>query len=237
MEIKNSNWFAAGPEIQKALLLLSDGAFRLYFYICLNASRKTGRISISYLDLATRLGRSRRSIASHFNELRQQGICRMNPAVNQHHRTEIEVCDEFWPYTRANSSIGRAENEQYLTHIKAFLAKRACVRSDFEAAEEGVIANFIAQQIPLRQIERAIALGCCRKYVSLLNGTDSGPIFSIAYFREVIEEVCDPEIPSGYWSYVMPELENLERKWLTKQKETADAKHAIAAEQKNKETR
>ncbi len=82
----------------------------------------------------------------------------MNPAVNQHHRTEIEVCDEFWPYTRANSSIESSESEQYLAHIKTFLSKRACVRSDFEAADERTIANLLAQQVPLERIERAIAL-------------------------------------------------------------------------------
>jgi hypothetical protein len=73
--------------------------------------------------------------------------------------------------------------------------------------------------------------------VSLLNGTDSGPIFSIAYFLEVIEEVRDPKIPSGYWSYVMPELQKLEKKWLKKQEKTADAKRATAADRKIKETR
>jgi len=42
MEIKHSNWFAAGQEVQRALLLLSDGAFRLYFYLCFTANRSTG---------------------------------------------------------------------------------------------------------------------------------------------------------------------------------------------------
>ena len=78
MEIKQSNWFAAGHEVQQALLLLSDGAFRLYFYICLNASRRTGRISISYQELALSIGRSRRSIGSHFEELRRLEICRIS---------------------------------------------------------------------------------------------------------------------------------------------------------------
>ena len=73
MEIKHSIWFAAGPEVQRALLSLSDGAFRLYFYLCLNASRRTGRISLSYADLAHTLERSRRSISSHFDQLRHQG--------------------------------------------------------------------------------------------------------------------------------------------------------------------
>lgn len=237
MEIKHSKWFAAGPEVQRALLLLSDGAFRLFLYICLNAGRSTGRLSMSYFDLANRLGRSRRSIASHFDELRRQGICRMHPAVNQHQCTEIEVCDEFWPYTREPSNIQPSENEQYLARIKAFLSKRACVQSTFTAADEKSVANLNAHQVPIELVERAIALGCCRKYVSLLNGSDSGPIFSLAYFRDVIEEVQDPEIPSGYWNYITPELEHLEKKWTEEQAKVAGANAASASRLKSTETR
>lgn len=237
MEIKHSNWFAAGPEVQHALLLLSDGAFRLFFYICLNASRSTGRLSMSYFDLANGLGRSRRSIASHFDELRRQGICRMHPAVNQHQRTEIEVCDEFWPYSRDLSNIQTSEKDKYLARIKAFLSKRACVQSTFTAADERTVANLNARQVPIALVERAIALGCCRKYVSLLNGTDSGPIFSIAYFRDVIEEVQDPEIPSGYWNYITPELERLEKKWIEEQAKVAGADTASTSRPKSTETR
>jgi hypothetical protein len=237
MEIKHSNWFAAGPEVQRALLLLSDGAFRLYLHICLSASRKSGRVSMSYLDLAHALGRSRRSIASHFDELRRLGICHMHPAVNQHRCTQIEVCDDFWPYTKTHCGTQPSECEQYLAQIQTCLGKRACVRSTFTAADETFAKSLLTQQVPLESIERAIALGCCRKYVSLLNGTDRGPILRLAYFRDLIEEVCDPEIPSGYWDYVIPQLEHLEKKWLANQDSPADAKAASAGESKNKETR
>ena len=33
-------WFAAGAEVQKAMELLSDGAFRLFIYLCLNARQR-----------------------------------------------------------------------------------------------------------------------------------------------------------------------------------------------------
>jgi hypothetical protein len=68
-------------------------------------------------------------------------------------------------------------------------------------------------------------------------GTASDPIFSLLYFRDVIEEVRDPEVPAGYWSYIMPELENLERKWHAKQILVADADIAPAGRPKSKETR
>lgn len=237
MEIKQSNWFAAGHEVQQALLLLSDGAFRLYFYICLNASRRTGRISISYQELALSIGRSRRSIGSHFEELRRLEICRICPAANQHHRTEIEVCDAYWPYTKFAPGGESAEYSQYLLRIKNLLAIRVCVQTSVSGADEKLAGDLYARRVPIEQIERSIALGCCRKYVSLLNGTSSGPIFSLAYFRDLIDEVGDPEVPVGYWSYVMPELEHLGKKWIAQSNPAADAKTALATAPKNKETR
>jgi len=95
----------------------------------------------------------------------------------------------------------------------------------------------LARDVSFEQIQRAIALGCCRKYVSLLNGSNNEPINSLGYFRELIEEAEDSETPAGYWSYVMPELKHLETKWLSKVKDAADAKLALASAPKTKETR
>lgn len=237
MEIKHSNWFASGPEIQRALISLSDGAFRLYFYLCLNASRRTGRISMSYADLAHTLERSRRSISSHFDELRCRGICIIQPAVNQHHCTEIEIADEFWPYTKTNTGSQPSKGEVNLRQIKSFLTARLCVQCAFTAADQKFAAELLAQDVALDRIERAIALGCCRRYISLLNGTASEPIFSLLYFRDVIEEVRDPELPTGYWSYILPELQHLEKKWQGRQLLVAHAEVAPAGGSKSKETR
>jgi hypothetical protein len=161
----------------------------------------------------------------------------MTPAVNQHRCTEVEICDDFWPYTKTERGIQPSESARYIASIRCFLSKRACVRSGFTAADEKFAGDLMAQNVPLERIERAIALGCCRKYVSLLNGTDSDIIFSFAYFRDVIEEVCDPEIPSGYWDYVTPELLHLEKKWAEKQNAVAGAKPASAPGPKTEETR
>ena len=48
-------------------------------------------------------------------------------------------------------------------------------------------------EVSVDQIEQAIALACCRKYVGLLNGTDNEVIRRFSYFRDAIEEVRDPE--------------------------------------------
>ena len=43
LRLKNTrNWFAAGVEVQQALEILTDGAFKVFMHLCLNAERKTG---------------------------------------------------------------------------------------------------------------------------------------------------------------------------------------------------
>ena len=128
MKVKASSWFAAGPEVSRALLLLSDGAFRLYFYVCLNANRENGCLTISYLSVARALAKSRRSIAAYFKELRRTEVCLVRTAVNQRRDSEIEICDDFWPYTRLERSLKSSDNERYLLGIRSLLDARACVR-------------------------------------------------------------------------------------------------------------
>jgi hypothetical protein len=61
--LKNpKGWFASGAEIEKALTLLSDGAFKLFVYLCLHASRQTGSLNLPQAKLASQLGKSRRRI-------------------------------------------------------------------------------------------------------------------------------------------------------------------------------
>jgi len=56
--LKNSmGWFAAGVEVAKVLNVLSDGAFRLFVYVCLNARRDTGTFKITQTELARNLKR------------------------------------------------------------------------------------------------------------------------------------------------------------------------------------
>ena len=37
-----TGWFAVGREMEQALATLSDGAFKLYAYLCLHAKRMSG---------------------------------------------------------------------------------------------------------------------------------------------------------------------------------------------------
>lgn len=241
MQIKESGWFAAGGEVQKALYLLSDGGFRLYFHLCITANRRTARVFIDYGELAKKLDRSRRYISKHFNELRTSSVCQvMSAAKNQHSRTEVEICDQFWPYTKERSAHEPSEWSGYRAAIKSMLSKRACINCDFTATDEQFAAEVFRCGVSLEQIEQAIALACCRKYVGLINGTDNEMIRRFSYFRDTIKEVRDPDADprqSGLLKQRLLSAEYYEEKWLIERGGTAGAHFASAARPKSKETR
>ena len=56
--LKNpKGWFAAGAEVERAMEVLSDGAFKLFVYLCLNARRDTGVLATTQTELARSLRR------------------------------------------------------------------------------------------------------------------------------------------------------------------------------------
>lgn len=226
VQIKRSGWLAAGDEVRRALEMLSDGAFRVYFHLCMSADRNRGIISVNYGDLATTLQRSRRSISTYMDELRRLGICTIRAAANQHAKSEIEICDEFWPYTKASGPSGDVQGNQYVNRIQSLLAERACVRCSFTGADRRLGTDLAERRVNLEQVERGIELGCTRKYVSLLNGSERQLILSFAYFREPIEEAGDEGTPAGYWDYIHSLLKRLEARW--EQTQAANAKSASA---------
>jgi hypothetical protein len=206
-----------------ALSLLSDGAFKLYLFLCLRAERRSGTISISYAETATALGKSRRSVNTYFDELRDHGVCEMQAAINQHGTNAITICDNFWPYTRATSNPPTQDQSVYFRGIKSLLSARACVRCSFSAGDQKLSASYFHRGITLEQLEHAIALGCSRKYLSWLNGADYKPIVSLHYFADLVEEACDEDTPTGYRDYLLAKLKKLESSWLERRGETHSA--------------
>ena len=93
-------WFPAGDCVRRARNTLSDGAFKLYISISLDADPNTGRCEGTHQQLATLLRKSKRIIGVYVREIEGKGVCHVRPAANQHARTVFEVCDEYWPYHR-----------------------------------------------------------------------------------------------------------------------------------------
>jgi hypothetical protein len=75
---ESTGWFAAGNSFRRALPLLSDGAFKMFSYICLD-----------------------------IRELEYKGVCNVRHGKNQYARTCFEIRDEYWPYTRMTDGTPR----------------------------------------------------------------------------------------------------------------------------------
>jgi hypothetical protein len=143
--------------------------------------------------------------------LRQQQVCRLTPAANQHQEGEIEICDPFWPYEKVAPPALSSEADHYVGQIRRLLAARPCVHSAFTPAEQKLATTLFAENVPLEQVEHAILLGCARKYAASLNGQSNGPITSLLYFCGPIEEVRQGKTPSAYWDYLSLKLQRLEQ--------------------------
>lgn len=107
MKLKSKDFFAADAGFEQALEILSGHPYRLFSYLSFRANRNTGRIEFRYKDVAEKLKRSEKSLGTDFKELRRQGICRMNTAVNQHSLVCVEICDQFWPYVKIQDTAHR----------------------------------------------------------------------------------------------------------------------------------
>jgi hypothetical protein len=201
-----TGWFAAGQEVAAALEVLSGDAFKLYVYLCLNAQRQTGRIA-GQSDHAARVFPGAQQSQVAWEELFRQQICVRREAG-------VEICDPFWPYEKISPSPIEQDPASYIAQVRQMIGRRACVRLRFSAADERLASNFHARGVPLAQIERAVWLGCVRKYVALLNGQTPMLITSLHYFSAIVEEVAQTEVGDGYWIHVRHKTEQLERRWI-----------------------
>jgi hypothetical protein len=150
--LKNpTGWFAAGREVARAMTMLSDGAFKVYIHVCLTADRSTGRMKLAHGDIAAALKKSRRSIVTYLEELRQQQICSIEAARNQHVIGHIEVCNPFWPYVKCRGDHQDRDKtlDFYVEAIRQLLAERKCVKPVFNPADEKLAAQLFAEHVEL----------------------------------------------------------------------------------------
>lgn len=203
-----TGWFAAGREVAQAMTLLSDGAFKLYLHLCLQAERHTGRVVLNAAEWTQALGKDPAWIEACLGELYRNHVCEGGGGVG------VEICDRFWPYEKQAGGAAAAPEAEFVRQVRAAFLKPACVRSVFTAADEKLALNLYRREVPLEQVRQAIWLGCARKYVAMLNGQTRQPITSLAYFASLIEEVRQPQIPASYWDHVRRRMEEMERRWL-----------------------
>jgi hypothetical protein len=202
---RSTGWFAAGWQFSKALGKLSDAAFKLYAWLCLNAGWHTGQLHSTVTELSAALNKPGLWVEPALRELLDRGVC-------QWAETDVlEIADRYWPYEKQPR---RKESPDYIGEVRCMLQAPACVRSSFTASDERLARELDQRGVLLEHLQRAIWLGCARKYVAMLNGQPPMPITSLRYFLGLIEELSQTNAPDAYWTYVRSKVDQLERQWL-----------------------
>lgn len=215
-----TGWFAAGREFAQALEILSDGAFKLYAYLCLGADRHSGRMVLEVGNLSRILGKDGATLGLQLAELQACGVASVHAGSG---RSWLEICDRYWPYQKAVDRGGSHEPAEFIRQVRLLFLAPACVRAAFTAADEKIAGSFHRRGISLEQVRRAILLGCARKYVATLNGRVPMPITSLQYFVPLVDEVTKSAIPESYWEPLRQKLEPMEKRWLELNSETKGA--------------
>ena len=212
------HWFPAMMQWHTTMNQLSDGAFKLFVYLCLNADRSTAGLEFRQTTLARTLGKSRRSLTSYLTELEHQQICSVSMGSNQYAAGTIQIQAPYWPYEwqpQESDSSRLFENQSsYVQAIQEHLQSRACVRCRFSLLDRQLAQEWFRQGIELWRVEQAILMACGRKYVSWLNGADSPPIGSLRYFEPVLGEILRQEVLAEYWDFNRAQITSLEQKWI-----------------------
>lgn len=207
-----TGWFAAGDALRKAMTLLSDGAFRLFVYLCLESNRRNGRFLATQKELAGALGKSKRAIGAYVSELEAEGICLVHSGKNQFARTTFEISEAYWPYHRPADAI-ESDQEAYVESVRECFLGLGCANGKFGAAEVAAARNLQRQGIPLGVVEDAMFLGASRKYMSWFEGNALDRIQSLTYFNEVITEIQEKPFTPGYSAYLRKKVRELAESW------------------------
>jgi hypothetical protein len=191
---------AAGEGFRKALRLLSDGGFKLFAHLSLEADPRTGRVHATQKELAAALKKSKRVIGTYATELHHKGICSIRQGENQYAKTAFEICADYWPYQR--EACVEKDWQGYVAAIRGRFIALGCTIDRFGPGDIRTAEDFEKRAIPLETVQDALLLGACRKYVSWLDGRESGQIGSLRYFESIVVEIQHLPFPPGYREYL-----------------------------------
>jgi hypothetical protein len=221
LRLKNArNWFAAGMEVQLAIENLTDGAFKVFMHICLNAERKTGILHTTQVELARNLKKSPGAIRKYLVEMERVGISRNSFSNSPRTRGSVQISPPYWPYEGEEEYKTDDGADRFVSEIRTMLQERACVRSSFSTADEVLARQWFDAAVPLEQIRQAILLGCARKYVAWRNNPAvQGPISTLRYFTPILEEIAKQKLDPDYWQFLRSRIHRHEKLWIEKHQE------------------
>jgi hypothetical protein len=212
---ESSGWFAAGVSYRRALRTLSDGAFKLFSHLCLEANRQTGQYEAVQAELAKAIGKSRRIVGKYIEELQRKHVCTVRLGSNQYMRTCFEICEDYWPYRRIQETStveGQACNA-YVNAIKRSFIAIGCAAGKFSPRDAQFAQDLQKNGIPLETVQDALLMGTVRKYVSWFNGGSPQPITNLSYFSALIPEIQERPLAPDYREYLRRKVGQLAKAW------------------------
>jgi hypothetical protein len=214
LTLKNPRgWFAAGVEVEKAMEILSDGAFKLFVYLCLNARRDTRVLLTSQSELARNVKKGQQTVRTYLREMETAAICRYQFSRSPRGRGAVEIAETYWPYLKTSEETAPNEADTFVTEIRKMLQARVCIQTSLSTADEILAREWFERGITLEHIEQAILLGCVRKYVSWRNNQSQAPIGSLRYFSTILDELQEQKIAPEYWGYLRYRMDRMEKLW------------------------
>jgi hypothetical protein len=118
--------------------------------------------------------------------------------------------------SKTNPAEGGAPEAGFVRSVRDSFLDGACVQSAFTPADEKIAVY--CRGVSLQQVQRAILLGCARKYISMINHGVRQPITSLQYFLATIDEVVETAIPESYWEPLRRKVAWMEQSWTTGRK-------------------
>ena len=131
--------------------------------------------------------------------MKAKQVCVYRPALNRHRVGELEFTDAFWPYVKEESTFRKSDLQSFFFEIKEFLRMRLCVICRFSSADLSFAEKLYIRGVRTEHFKRAVILGCCRKYISLINRSDGELIAHLSYFSDAVDEASDPALLSTQW--------------------------------------
>jgi len=232
---KNQGWFPAGESFLNAMSILSDRAFKLFVFVCLSADRKTATYTASYARLAAVLCRSRHAVDTYLNELQDKRVCLVSHIP--YAGITFRVMDAYWPYECDGSTAVSTNNGSYVDAVRTLFLGLGCTSGRFGPSEAEQARNLEKRGISLHELEDAMIVGACRKYVSWLSNGPSDPIASLHYFESLIEEVRERPFQSAYRDHLRMEVKKLTGQWERASEQSRQLPPGVSSNAKFPQTR
>jgi hypothetical protein len=208
---KNKGWFPAGESFLTAMDILSDHTFKLFVFVCLNADRETATYTTGITRLAAVLGKFRTEIVRYLAELQDKKVCLVKHIP--YGPITFRIMDEYWPYECGDRPVVQTDDGRYVDAVRNLFLGLGCTSGRFGPAEAGQARELEKHGISLNELEDAMIVGACRKYVSWLSNGPSDPIASLHYFESLIEEIRERPFPPGYRDHLRMEVKKLSGQW------------------------